>query len=82
MDEYRLKLLWLHALDAAADAVEAATSARLQTAEAARLERRRLAFERAWLETVDWLMVSPLAPVVGIDRCLQVVQTGLAKRAA
>jgi hypothetical protein len=82
MDEFRLKLLWLKALDTAAEAVEAATSAGLQTSEAARLERRKLASERAWLETVDWLTLSPLAPVVGIDRCLHVVQLGLTKRAA
>jgi hypothetical protein len=82
MADFRIKLLWLEALDAATLAVEAAASAHVQTPEAARLERRRLAVERAWLETVDWSKVAPPAPVACIDRCRQVVDLSWAKRAA
>ena len=82
MADLRIKLLWLEALDAATVAVDAAASAHVQTLEDARLERRRLADERAWLEGVDWSAVAPPPPAVCIDRRRQVGELSWARRAA
>jgi hypothetical protein len=49
-----LKQHWIHALDVAADALEAAARAHTLPADEGLACRQRLAFERAWLETVDW----------------------------
>jgi hypothetical protein len=54
MSESILRQHWLSALDAAAEAVEASARAHTLPAPESGGQRRLLAAERAWVETVDW----------------------------
>jgi len=61
MTESALKLDWLRALAVAADAVEAGARAHTLPADEIGSHRRRLASERAWVETVDWSAAEPIS---------------------
>jgi hypothetical protein len=52
MDRTILKLHWVHALDTAVEAVEAASRARTLTAAECNDARREIAAERAWVAKV------------------------------
>jgi hypothetical protein len=51
---HELKQRWIHALDVAADALEAAARGHALPVEEGLARRNRLAVERAWVERVEW----------------------------
>lgn len=74
---------WLEVLAAAAGALDSAARAGLIAAEESRVHSGRIAFERTWLETVDWrsLRSSP-GTVTVLEAATVASRLDLAKRAA
>ena len=74
---------WLEVLAAAAGALDSAARAGLIAAEESRVHLGRIAFERAWLETVDWrsLRSSP-GTVAVLEAATVASRLDLARRAA
>jgi hypothetical protein len=74
---------WLEVLAAAAGALDSASRAGLIAAEESRVHSGRIAFERTWLETVDWrsLRSSP-GTVTVLEAATVSSRLDLARRAA
>ena len=78
-----LKHRWLEVLAAAAAALDSAAGAGLIQVEASRVYSRRLAIERAWLETVDWCALESSRGTVAVLEAPTVARRiDLARRAA
>jgi hypothetical protein len=74
---------WLEVLAAAAGALDSAARAGLIAAEECRIHSGRIAFERMWLETVDWpSLKSPPGTVAVLEAAKAASRLDLARRAA
>jgi hypothetical protein len=74
---------WLEVLAATAGALDSAARAGLIAAEESRVHFGRIAFERTWLETVDWRSLgSSPGTVTVLEAATVASQLDLARRAA
>jgi hypothetical protein len=80
---HELKQRWIHALGAAADALEAANRAHALPVEEVRARRNRLVVEHAWVERVEWRAVDRRrATVTLVDAPAKVAHTRVVRPAA
>jgi hypothetical protein len=83
MAMHELKRRWIHALDVAVDALEAAARAHALPAEDVLGRRGRLAAERLWVERVEWPAVDQTqATVTLLETPANVARTRVVRPAA
>jgi hypothetical protein len=83
MHMHELEQRWIHALDVAADALEAAARAHALPMEEVLARRDRLAVERAWVERVEWPAVDQRrATVTLLETPAKVARTRVVRPAA